>query len=249
MSDEFEDIDKVFLFISSVSTKCVAPEKYARTRPREFSGRFPITVVRLDTKEIRQQFYNHPIHPIKCVPSLAVVYIDGRVDVHTSPVRVMRFMQKYDRYIYEYLHAEYENSRREIITDDPQTVPQNDMDEPEIIDDDPIEDVPPPPPPVKQVKKREQPQPQPPKMLQSEVADLVKHPKSMEILEDESSMQIIDDDIPEVPPMQHAKGLQIDNNVKRNQSMSSLIEKARKMEAESKKTMPGLDEKRYPSYN
>lgn len=248
MGDEFDDISALYLFISSVSTKCVSPEKYVRARPKQIAERFPITIVRLDTKEIRNNFFNHPRHPIKSVPSLAAIYTDDRVDVHTSIVRVIKFMEKYDRYCYNILHEEYQDQMRMQQESEEYQPPASTYVEPQVISEDP-EELPPPPPSKTRSKKSDESSH--PKMLQSEVGDLLKHPLV------ESNRIIISDDIEpegesaiesETPPIPNSKGFKFDNNSNKK-SMTSLIEQARRMEEMAKKTSPGLDDKRYPTYN
>jgi hypothetical protein len=236
MKVNLDDVERVYLFISSVSKRCVAPEKYVRSRPRHLSSRFPVVITRLDTKDIRKKFVYHPTHPIKSVPTLMVVLSDGSREIETTEILVMKFLKSYDAYL------------ERALTEDNEEVVDNDE---EVVEDD---EQPPPPPPQALPKRKAEP-PQPPKLLQSEVSKLK---EGMEIIDDDEDeaengrMEIINDDdendeVPQQKPPS-TSGLKINNGARKNDSMESLKEAARKMEEMAKQTTPGLNEKRFPSY-
>lgn len=250
MNIDFEEIERVWLYISDTSVKC--KPVVARARALEL----PITVVRLDTPAIRKYFTTHPKHAIKLVPCLGIRYADDTFDtsIVTAP-RILKFFEKF----YHFIHT-------------PRAHHQDDEgEEEEVVFTPPPSQQPPP----RGIIKRTVP-PQPPRQQahqtmpsrQDMLRVIHEQPDNNIIMDDgggggeeeynpltpgtmSGGIQFIEeDDGDETPAQPQLNKLKLDTNVNDNskQRWQSISEQAKEMERLAKETQPGLNENARVNY-
>jgi hypothetical protein len=81
-------ISEVVLFISTTSKMCINPVKFIQ------QYKLPITIIRLDTQEVRERAIYNSNLSVKHVPSIAVNFTDGRLKFFEGQQKVMQVLMK-----------------------------------------------------------------------------------------------------------------------------------------------------------
>lgn len=90
---DFKNVSKVNVYVSMVSDACQEIINYIT------STGLPVSLVRLDTPEVRKIAMTHPVHPVKSVPTLCCIKKNGVIQMFSSADKVMRWLTMYSSFL------------------------------------------------------------------------------------------------------------------------------------------------------